>query len=700
MRSVLESLFGHNRKTPLWLRAILWLVLAALLAQYALSAARHGREHNLNLDYNDQKVYMNYAMYIAERGWDVFVTRMRMPLYMWILAPASRPNLTTEQFFPIAQHYGVGLSLVLLAAMFFTLWRWLGTWIGIAFIFVAGAQVYMLRSTYIQPELTLTTIITITVAWLAYSLQHPSWRTGLLSGLLLCLWFLTKASAQAVLGLFGLFLGWKWLLAPKGQKMPYIICGLVTLVGYFLPMSSYLATSYKYFGDPFYNVQGKYYMWAQDVDEKHLLQKTGLDRNLDYFTVTSGGDRVLVTMTGNQDIKEVVISPELAEPDQIPRLQSLISAAVHDALLKSKGGPVSSSGEDDDDTKPPPGSPSAQESSGKVTVSAANPLQLTAIHIDPDLVKPHDAKLLEDLTLQAFQQALLRKGVVVTANNKRQIQSLEIGTDLADKDRASEVSKLLSAATRQVMNQAKSASPATPSAAFSQPMEGSAKDGAVTVAFAAPRRVSAVHIIKTDLLPANHASMVEHQYKSALQHALEIPELPSFGKYWREHPWRTASQDRGSKNLRKIGIKDRLDHGIYLMFSDAFTEYLGYYYLVGVWTCAALLALALCWEQGWPLLWRLKWELLFAIVVVTAFSYLFGWFIPIKAGPRLINSVGIIPLFFAAALTHRLLKDRSVRWLGAELSVEKLTATALLLFWVAVTLYRTSWDLQFGYFGG
>lgn len=698
MRAVLESLFGHNRKSPLWLRAILWLVLAALLVQYAVSAVRHGREHNLNLDYNDQKVYMNYAMYIAERGWDVFVTRMRMPLYMWLLAPASRTNLTTEQFFPVAQHYGVGLSLVLLAVMFFALRRWLGAWIGVAFIFVAGAQVYLLRSTYIQPELTLTTIITITVAWLAYTLQHPGWKNGLISGLLLCLWFLTKASAQITLGLFGLFLGLKWLFAAKGQKSPYIVCGLVTLVGYLVPLSPYLWTSYKYFGDPFYNVQGKYYMWAQDVDEKHLLQKTGLDRNLDYFTILSGGNRVQVTMTGNQDIKSLIISPDLAEPNQIPQLQKLISAAVRDALLKSKNGPASSTGEETPDASPQPSASNAP-GAGKVTVTAANPIQLTSIHIDPQLVAPHDAKLLEDLTLQAFQQALQRKGVAVTANNGRKIQSIEIGSDLAVEATARNLSKALTAATRQAMNQAHSASPSEPQKAFAQPVEGTANDNGVTVAFSAPREVSAVHI-KPDLFPGAKTSVVENQFKSALQEALQIPELPSFGKYWREHPWHTHAQDRGTKNLRKIGVKDRLDHGIYLMFSDAFTEYLGFYYLIGVWACAALLAIALCWEDGWNLLWRLKWELLFALVLVTAFSYLFGWFIPIKAGPRLINSVALIPLFFAAAVTHRLIKNRSVQWFGALLSVEKLTATALLLFWLAVTLIRTRWDLQFGYFGG
>lgn len=485
MRAFIESIFGPDRELPRWLRCVLWASLAVLVIAYFSAAVEHGKTQNTIYDRNDQRVYMDYARNMRETRYDVFVTRMRMPMFMGLLSLAATPQQSDEDFFPVAQKFSIGLSLVCLGALFFALRRWLGTGIGWCFVLTAAGQVYLYRAPYVQPELTLTTIITITVAWLAYTLRNPKWQNALVTGLLLCAWFFTKASAQIALGLFGAFLGLKWLLASHGKKMPFIVCGLVTLAAYLVPMSPYLWTSYKLFGDPFYNVQGKYYMWCNESDnetvdrkqdEKHMLQKAGLDRNLDILM-------------------------------DIPKLNNTEFRAKYKDL-----------------------------------------------NVDPDALR----KLVQN--------------------------------------------------------------------------------------------------------------------------------LPSAGRYWREHSWKEVEQ--------------RLSNGMRLMFRAAFNEYTALYFMIAVWAGIALWAMALHWPEALAGLLRWRWELFFVTVLVASFAYLFGWFVPLKAGPRLINSVALVPVFFAAALTHHLLRGKTTRVLGSELSVEKLFVFAFVIGWAVLTIFDVPPNLQQEYFGG
>ena len=51
---------------------------------------------------------------------------------------------------------------------------------------------------------------------------------------------------------------------------------------------------------------------------------------------SAGGGVVTVTMTGDQEMRDVIIKPEAVDPDDIETLQDLVLAAVSDALQKSK----------------------------------------------------------------------------------------------------------------------------------------------------------------------------------------------------------------------------------------------------------------------------------------------------------------------------------------------------------------------------
>jgi nucleoid-associated protein EbfC len=51
---------------------------------------------------------------------------------------------------------------------------------------------------------------------------------------------------------------------------------------------------------------------------------------------TAGGGAVTVTLTGTQDIKDVKISKDAVDPDDVDTLQDLVLAAFNDALTKSR----------------------------------------------------------------------------------------------------------------------------------------------------------------------------------------------------------------------------------------------------------------------------------------------------------------------------------------------------------------------------
>jgi DNA-binding YbaB/EbfC family protein len=51
---------------------------------------------------------------------------------------------------------------------------------------------------------------------------------------------------------------------------------------------------------------------------------------------TAGGGAVKVVLTGTQDIKDVTISKDAVDPDDVETLQDLIRAAFTDALTKSR----------------------------------------------------------------------------------------------------------------------------------------------------------------------------------------------------------------------------------------------------------------------------------------------------------------------------------------------------------------------------
>jgi len=50
----------------------------------------------------------------------------------------------------------------------------------------------------------------------------------------------------------------------------------------------------------------------------------------------AGGGMVKVRMTGGMEVQSVSIDPQVVDPDDVPMLEDLVLAAIHDAVAKGK----------------------------------------------------------------------------------------------------------------------------------------------------------------------------------------------------------------------------------------------------------------------------------------------------------------------------------------------------------------------------
>lgn len=56
----------------------------------------------------------------------------------------------------------------------------------------------------------------------------------------------------------------------------------------------------------------------------------------DFVTASAGGGAVKVTMTGDLQVKDVVIDPRAVDPEDVAMLQDMVAAAVNEAVRQAQ----------------------------------------------------------------------------------------------------------------------------------------------------------------------------------------------------------------------------------------------------------------------------------------------------------------------------------------------------------------------------
>ena len=65
------------------------------------------------------------------------------------------------------------------------------------------------------------------------------------------------------------------------------------------------------------------------------MEKVQAELNERLVEASAGGGAVTVVVTGKKELKEIVIKPEVVDPEDVEMLQDLIMAAANEALRKA-----------------------------------------------------------------------------------------------------------------------------------------------------------------------------------------------------------------------------------------------------------------------------------------------------------------------------------------------------------------------------
>ena len=74
------------------------------------------------------------------------------------------------------------------------------------------------------------------------------------------------------------------------------------------------------------------------------LEKSQAELAIKEFESTAGGGAVSVKVTGEKQLKEITLKPEVVDPDDVEMLQDLILTCVNDALKKVDSAQAASMG--------------------------------------------------------------------------------------------------------------------------------------------------------------------------------------------------------------------------------------------------------------------------------------------------------------------------------------------------------------------
>jgi hypothetical protein len=266
--------------------------LALLLAVglYLYGARVHYRS-NLDKDAGDQGAYMDYAKLLYRSHFSYVGNRNRMPLYPALLSLLYDSKTDKNWLFVKGKVLNIGLSLVLLGALYPILRRRFTLHATANLLLIMAFDVYVFKAAYIQAEVLFYFLNFLAFWLLSRLLLRPSWGVGLAAGAALAAAHLTKASVLPGLllflgwaGLQGAAAGWRgWrerrVARVAGAGVPRSaagdparsrrtllaagVCGLTFLALVF----PYINNSKRVYGQYFYNVNSTFYMWYDSWDE-------------------------------------------------------------------------------------------------------------------------------------------------------------------------------------------------------------------------------------------------------------------------------------------------------------------------------------------------------------------------------------------------------------------------------------------------
>lgn len=283
------STSGHSRteNTRTLNRILVAAVVVVLVSLYWYGAVEHLHKRNTDMTATDQRGYLNQAKSAHEwiyEGQDFQSNRARMPVYPFIQSFFYHPSLTNEAYFVRGKYLNIALSLAILTGVTFILKRYLSLLPTVTLTLVAGFTVFVFKAAYFHAALLFYFLNFCVFLLLIELLIKPSWKLGVLTGIVIGVAYLTKAAMLPALGLFLIFslakAGWLFYTSYIGRKnhtsllssnasrpVVHLFCVALVVLSFLSTVYDYISTNKRVFGRYFYNVSTTFYMWYDSWEE-------------------------------------------------------------------------------------------------------------------------------------------------------------------------------------------------------------------------------------------------------------------------------------------------------------------------------------------------------------------------------------------------------------------------------------------------
>ncbi|WP_143467614.1 hypothetical protein [Leptolyngbya ohadii] len=239
----------------------------------------------MDVSRSDQEAYLSYAQNMYETGYNLVGGRNRMPAFSFLLSLLYSPELTQNQFFARSKDFNIVATAALLPGLFWLFRRTLPFLLSVNLWLITTFTVLIFKAGYAQAELLFYFLSFFGFFLMLRMLQQPSWKLGLLTGIVLGLAHLTKASVLPGFLLFVLaFVAqsgysavtqWRFssqriaakLEQIKKENISRLLSLVLAAVAFLGVIYPYISTSRQYFGHYFYNVNSTFYMWYDSWEE-------------------------------------------------------------------------------------------------------------------------------------------------------------------------------------------------------------------------------------------------------------------------------------------------------------------------------------------------------------------------------------------------------------------------------------------------
>lgn len=242
---------------------------------------------NTDLQATDQGAYMEEAKAMVLSDYTYMTGRNRMPVYPFLQSLLYTPSLSDEAFFARGKMANVVLSLFMLPLLFLIFRRFLPLFTAVNLILITTFTLFIFKAAYFQVELLFYFLYFVMYLLLCKMLVQPTWKLGLVTGIVIGLTHLTKASVLPALILFVAMAGLKLfslgIRSFSQQKSTasiriQVFSYALVLLAFMMTIWPYIHNSKARFGHYFYNVNSTFYIWYDSWEEVENGTKAHGDR--------------------------------------------------------------------------------------------------------------------------------------------------------------------------------------------------------------------------------------------------------------------------------------------------------------------------------------------------------------------------------------------------------------------------------------